>query len=195
MSYKTINFLHFISVSPMIKIDLTNFKDRLKEERCKIIDIGGGGAGTIARLLNSPDLSVVDISWKELEGVKKKAPHPTYMLGDIYNLPFEDKTFDYATSFFTLMFLKEKKRAFSEIKRVLKKGGSFYIWDTDVPLSLIFVARLAVHIEDETITTTYCIKGRGHAQSCSNLCNALLELGYKIEKIENYDSIFLEAIS
>ena len=45
--------------------------------------------------------------------------------GDVSNLPFEDETFDILVSMNGIHAFPNKKQAFSEIFRVLKKGGIF----------------------------------------------------------------------
>jgi SAM-dependent methyltransferase len=46
-------------------------------------------------------------------------------------LPFQDETFDAVVCQFGAMFFPDKPKAFSEARRVLKKGGSyiFNVWD------------------------------------------------------------------
>jgi ubiquinone/menaquinone biosynthesis C-methylase UbiE len=47
-----------------------------------------------------------------------------FKVADIFNLPFEDETFDHVFVCFVLEHLSEPIRALAELKRVLKKGGS-----------------------------------------------------------------------
>jgi ubiquinone/menaquinone biosynthesis C-methylase UbiE len=50
---------------------------------------------------------------------------------DAMALPFQDETFDAVVCQFGAMFFPDKPKAFSEARRVLKKGGSyiFNVWD------------------------------------------------------------------
>jgi len=45
------------------------------------------------------------------------------VLGDVYNMPFEDETFDYAISTAVLEHLEEPQKAINQTCRILKKGG------------------------------------------------------------------------
>ena len=50
---------------------------------------------------------------------------------DAMSLPFEDETFDAVVCQFGAMFFPDKPKAFSEARRVLKRGGSYImsVWD------------------------------------------------------------------
>ena len=50
---------------------------------------------------------------------------------DALNLPFEDETFDAVVCQFGAMFFPDRIKGYSEARRVLRKGGSFYfnVWD------------------------------------------------------------------
>jgi SAM-dependent methyltransferase len=50
---------------------------------------------------------------------------------DIFNLPFDDETFDSVVICFVLEHLKESLKALSEVKRTLKKGGSLIVIEGD----------------------------------------------------------------
>jgi SAM-dependent methyltransferase len=55
----------------------------------------------------------------------------TWQQADAMNLPFEDSTFDAVVCQFGAMFFPDRHRAFSEMHRVLRPGGSvlFNVWD------------------------------------------------------------------
>jgi SAM-dependent methyltransferase len=58
--------------------------------------------------------------------------HPvTWRQADAMQLPFEDQAFDAVVCQFGVMFLPDKARAFAEVRRVLKPGGTFFfnVWD------------------------------------------------------------------
>jgi arsenite methyltransferase len=59
-----------------------------------------------------------------------------FVLGDIENLPFEDATFHAVMSNCVINHARSKRRAYTEIQRVLKPGGRFVISDavTKMPL-------------------------------------------------------------
>lgn len=92
-----------------------------------ILDIGGGGRGIIGELKGERVIAI-DISKRELE----EAPAgPLKVVMDATDLKFVDNSFNTATSFFTLMYIKDSdhEKVFEEVFRVLAPGGSFMIWD------------------------------------------------------------------
>jgi len=96
-----------------------------------ILDIGGGGGGIIG-LLAGERVIAIDRLKEELE----EAPaDPLKIVMDARELQFLDGTFQTATSFFTLMYVKaeDHRRVFEEVFRVLAPGGRFLIWDAVLP--------------------------------------------------------------
>jgi ubiquinone/menaquinone biosynthesis C-methylase UbiE len=92
-----------------------------------VLAIGGGGEGTIGRLKGSQVIAI-DISEREL----REAPTgPLKIIMDARELRFLDETFNTATSFFTLMYIKggDHVKVMGEVFRVLKPGGKFLVWD------------------------------------------------------------------
>ena len=121
----------------------------------RILDIGGGGEGVIARH-SCNAVVAIDIHKEELE----EAPDICLkIVMDACNLMFLDSSFETITCFFSLMYMSEKEvRAFlKEAKRVLKQNGALWIWDIEIPPETdtnIFVAQLKIKISDDSIVTT-----------------------------------------
>ncbi|MFC2082041.1 class I SAM-dependent methyltransferase, partial [Candidatus Bipolaricaulota bacterium] len=102
----------------------------------------------------------VDMSRRELE----EAPDgPLKVVADARDLPFLDRTFDTATAFYTLMYLKSRSdcaKVLSEVYRVLRREGRLLIWestvvrpeDTDKPGYVLF---LRVRVKGQEIHTGY----------------------------------------
>jgi ubiquinone/menaquinone biosynthesis C-methylase UbiE len=124
-----------------------------------ILDIGGGGEGIIG-ILKGKKVVAIDPQKKELE---EAADGPLKIIMDARDLQFLDDTFDTATAFFSLMYIKSRtdcQKVFGEILRVLKVGGQFLIWDMSIPQRLdderdIFVLPLLVKIGSKEIETGY----------------------------------------
>lgn len=101
-----------------------------KELDGEILDVGGGGEGTIGRLYGS-QVTAIDNRQEELDeapdGYKK-------MLMDRTDLLFDDGSFDHVTFFYSLMFMsqREQEQAIQEAARVLKHGGELHIWGCDI---------------------------------------------------------------
>jgi SAM-dependent methyltransferase len=123
-----------------------------------ILDIGGGGEGIIGRL-KGEQVIAIDPSKRELEGA---AAGPLKIVMDATDLQFLDCSFSTATSFFTLMYMREPdhQKAFSEVFRVLQPDGRFFIWDAIFPPRLdpqkdVAVVSLLVKLPDEEISAGY----------------------------------------
>ena len=122
-----------------------------------ILDIGGG-EGIIGRL-KPAQVVAIDLSKEEL----RDAPAgPLKIIMDATDLKFLDGSLKTATSFFTLMFMKEEQqpKAMSEIFRVLAPGGHFMVWDVIIPDRVdpkrdVFVVPLLVKLPREEVTTGY----------------------------------------
>ncbi len=99
-----------------------------------ILDIGGGGEGIIGQMKPSQTIAV-DLSKRELE----EAPAgPLKIVMDATDLKFLDNTFDTATAFFSLMYMRPEvqRRVFAEVFRVLRREGRWLIWDAVIPVAL-----------------------------------------------------------
>ena len=92
-----------------------------KQKQLKILDAGCGPGAALVYLAKFGDVIGVDVSDEALKFAKKRGK---VVKGDIANLPFEDETFDVVTCL-DVLYHKwvNTKKAFHEIKRVLKKGG------------------------------------------------------------------------
>ena len=101
-----------------------------------IIEIGCGGGANIARLLKlCPSGSVTGVDYADLS-VKVssetnrediEAGKVSVLKENVMSLSFGDGSFDTATAFETIYFWPDIKKAFSEVHRVLKKDGVFFI--------------------------------------------------------------------
>lgn len=96
----------------------------------KILDIAFGGGRTTKRLLEiSSDYTGVDYTPEFVEVVRRKFPAARVLCCDARDLsPFKDETFDFVMfSFNSIDYVphEDRLRALSEIRRVLKTGGSF----------------------------------------------------------------------
>ena len=97
-----------------------------------ILDIGGGGEGTIGRV-KGQQVVAIDLSQRELE----EAPGEPLLkiVMDARELKFLDRTFATATVFFTFMYINpaDHPKVLAEIHRVLRPGGRLLVWDVIFP--------------------------------------------------------------
>src|SRR5215470_4876390 len=115
----------------------------------RILDCGcGPGSITVGLAQWAPDGQTVgvDIGAEQLEGARVLArdlgvANVTFRHGDIFDLPFEDDSFDVVFSQTVLYHIPDPQKALVEIKRVLRPGGlaalrdainaSIMIWPDD----------------------------------------------------------------
>lgn len=104
-------------------------------ESGKLLDLCAGTNSLGLEMLNkfpSLDITAIDYSQEMQLTGKKRAEHRgvriNSVVNDIHNLPFKDNTFDTVTIEAATRHLIIKK-AFSEVLRVLKPGGTFYHCD------------------------------------------------------------------
>ncbi|MDZ7814493.1 MAG: class I SAM-dependent methyltransferase [Planctomycetota bacterium] len=84
-----------------------------------------------------PDVSCtgIDISETMLDIARKKVPGANILKADATDMPFGDSSFDVVTSCFVYRNLSDRKKAVSEMYRVLKPGGRVMLLDTFAPRS------------------------------------------------------------
>ena len=106
------------------------------EQFDKILDIGCGGGGNIARMLKRVtkgavmgiDFSTVSVGITlkvNAKAVKEGRCQVTE--GNVANLPFDEGLFDMVTAFETIYFWPDIEHCFNEVKKVLKPRGRFVI--------------------------------------------------------------------
>lgn len=131
----------------------------LANTRCvRLLDIGYGGGIFFPELSRlSDELYGVDIhggSGKVDEMLKKEKIKATLLRGDVTSLPFQDGYFDIAVCISVLEFVKDLDKAFGEIARVLKPGGTAIIGFpvlnliTDAAFLIIGINPKGVHASD-----------------------------------------------
>jgi len=96
-----------------------------------VLDIGGGGEGIIGRLKGKQAVAI-DIRKGELDEI---LAGPQKVVMDARQLAFPDGSFQTATAFFSMMYLKTRgdhQQVISEAWRVLKPGAHLHLWDVDL---------------------------------------------------------------
>ena len=154
-----------------------------KELDGNILDIGGGGEGVIGQIYGKQVIAI-DNRQDELDGTPGECKK---LLMDATDLQFKTASFDHVTSFFTLMYMDRdaQKQAVNEAVRVLRAGGRFHIWDTNIESAYPepFVVDLDIDASGKHIYTTYGI-GKLEEQN----------MGFFIELCEAADMRLLEKV-
>lgn len=101
----------------------------------RILDVGCGGGATIRDLLERIPESRIDgidysgesVALSRELNQKDLGTRVEIKEGSVDSLPYADGTFDLVSAVETVYFWKNPGKAFSEIARVLKQGGTFAI--------------------------------------------------------------------
>ncbi len=99
--------------------------------RGNCLEIGCGNGVTTQEILKRFDVSVtaIDIDEEEIEMAKKRLKEVKLVQADAMALPFENSSFDCVIELSTFHHVKDYQKALREVYRVLKKGGSFFMFD------------------------------------------------------------------
>ena len=159
--------------------------DEMKANR--VLEIGcGKGFNSVYLANRKPEVEFlgIDVTDKHLTIANKKSLHLENLVfnyGDFHKLEFKDSSFDIIFALESLCYANDKKKALSEIYRVLKKGGKFILYDgfKKVPLEGISDNRLI-----DAIILTEKSMGVNHFDSVENWNNIANSVGFKI-KINN----------
>ncbi|HEX6487712.1 MAG TPA: methyltransferase domain-containing protein [Candidatus Dormibacteraeota bacterium] len=107
----------------------------------RLLDCGcGPGSITVglAEAVAPGDVVGLDIEPRQLEtarvyAAERGAANLTFELGSVYELPFDDATFDAAVAHFVIEHVSDPLRALRELRRVLKPGGVLAVKDPYYP--------------------------------------------------------------
>lgn len=159
----------------------------------KILDVGCGDGFYLYLLsqLGNFDLTGIDSDAKAIANAKKQVGKRTvtYVVGDIYHMPFVDGTFTKIVLSEVLEHLPDDRKGLLEIKRVLKKGGIIcatvphwnypFFWD---PLNYLLQRIFKTHVKSgfwagvwnfhERLYRTYELK------------ELFIDAGFKIERFD-----------
>ena len=157
-----------------------------------ILDIGGGGEGIIG-MLNGKQVVAID---KRIDELQETSNDGLRVVMDAIDLTFVPSLFDAATSFFSLMYIKNEKhlRVFEEIHRVLKVGGKFLIWDVRIPPKHvdkpIFAVLLEILLPNEKVNTGYGIGWDKREQDLQHFKELAEKSNFRVVDEWSRDQIF-----
>ena len=168
-----------------IESDLQEIVLRKRYINGSVLDIGGGGEGVMG-LLYGKKMVAIDNRAQELEETRNEA---VKIVMDACELKFLNETFEMATFFYSLMYMDiaSKEKALQEAARVLKTGGLFEIWDTELPAPFsqkkaVYIANVSVNVNGRIIKTGYGVNIEDKRQTLESICLLAEKSGLTIKK-------------
>ena len=101
----------------------------------QVLDIGSGIGGTIRHIVAryGADVTGLDLTPEFVDTARRLTElvglSAEFQVGSALEMPFDTKQFDIATLMHVGMNLPDKPKLFAEVKRVLRPGGQFAIFD------------------------------------------------------------------
>ena len=123
----------------------------------KLLDVGCGAGIHIKHYLKKGAKCLgMDLSKTMIELAKKNCPDVDFKTGSVVKLPYQNSSFDIVTASLVIDYVKDLNKAFSEVRRVLKKGGLFFYSDNS-PIQMAreiredkrFIYNIVGHIKDK----------------------------------------------
>jgi len=158
-----------------------------------IIDLGGGGEGLVSRI-EGARVCAVDIRMDEIREARIHNPPSNWFACDGSQLCFHSSTFDAATLWFSLGYMKEwdtKKGVLREVYRVLNHGGIISIKAITIDCEeerLVF--RADYTLPDGTLSRTgYGLKGQQN-QTIETVAKLVCEVGFQLVQCHDYGHWF-----
>ena len=127
-----------------------------------ILEVGcgrGAGARLIHRAFKPSQLHILDLDIKMIQGAKRYLSRATtnsmaMLVGDSINLPFKSDALDALFGFGFLHHVPNWREALSEITRVLKSNGVYYMEELYPSLYQNFITkRILLHPEHDRFTS------------------------------------------
>jgi len=175
----------WLSRKPMVKV-------APKKPEGFVVDIGAGGEGVIAKTCGRQTVGV-DISRREIDEARSRGSLAQWVVCDACSMPFRNDSFNVATFFFSLMYIKTpKKRAvLVETKRVLKSDGRLYLWDAVIhERPDLYVVFVEISLPSgERIFTGYGVRGKEKEQNLELINSLALEAGFKASNAESHKNL------
>ena len=169
----------------------------------KVLDVGSGpGSITLDLAKNyltkggsvigvEPTQELIDTANKLKESTEPQLDNVKFQLGSIYELPFEDNTFDLVHSHQVVIHLQDPIKGLQELARVTKPGGYVAVKDADLD-------SIITSPEKYPILKEYYVQKAKNATSTDRkagrrLREKAIKAGYKPENISTSQSYWLLA--
>ena len=146
---------------------------------------GGGGASELAASKGA-QVTGIDASENLIEIAHRRVPNGRFVVGDLEELPFDDRAYDVVSASNSMQFVGDKSKALAEVKRVKTEEGKFVIgmWaeNEKCDMSAVFKAVMDVaqapHSPEPSLTER------------DNLIALLESKGLKIVEVHEVECVF-----
>ena len=151
---------------------------------------GSGGGGSIIGI--EPTQELIDIANENKSKLVPELTNISFQIGSIYELPFDDDSFDLVHAHQVIIHLQNPIEALKELKRVTKPGGFICIRDADLESSIVSPVE-----KYESLREFYVIKAKNaistDTKAGRKLRNKALEAGYESKNLKTFSSSWLLA--
>lgn len=171
--------------SPIQEIKL----DSLPEDGL-VLDIGGGGEGLVSRI-GRERVCAVDYRMSEILEARIHDPPANWFLSDATHLPFRQKSFDVATLWFSLGYMREwstKEHALAQVFDSLRPDGVLSILASRIDCrEERFVFNALFTLPDGVVSKVgYGVQGN-QGQTLDRLCSLIRRVGFEDLQIQDHD--------
>ncbi len=158
-----------------------------------ILDVGGGGEGLVSRI-EGVRVCAIDIRMDEIREARIHDPPSNWFVGDGRVLCFRDASFQVATLWFSLGYMRDwetKRQVMKEVQRVLKPEGVMSIMASKIVCKEDrFLFRVVYTLPDGTISQTgYGVRGK-QDQTLESASRLLEDVGFRLERTQEHEHWF-----
>lgn len=158
-----------------------------------ILDVGGGGEGLVSRI-EGARVCAIDIRIDEIREARIHGPPSNWFVGDGSALCFRDSSFQVATLWFSLGYMRDwetKRQVMKEVQRVLKPEGVVSIMASKIVCKEDrFLFRVLYTLPDGTISNTgYGVRGKQN-QTLESVSRLLEDMGFGLERTQEHEHWF-----
>jgi SAM-dependent methyltransferase len=148
----------------------------------RVLDLGCGEGATLCHLGEPAGATGLDLFPEKIAFAKERLPRCRFVVGSVYELPFEDGAFDHVLVRDVIHHLDEPARLVDEVARVLLRGGRLDVLEPCRYNPLIFAHALAVRAE------------RGELRSTPRFLKALLGTRFDVSLVETFQGLPLHRL-
>ena len=158
-----------------------------------ILDVGGGGEGLVSRI-EGARVCAIDIRMDEIREARIHDPPSNWFVGDGGALCFRNSSFQVATLWFSLGYMRDweiKHKVMKEVQRVLKQDGVVSIMASKIVCKEDrFLFRVVYTLPDGTISQTgYGVRGK-QDQTLESISRLLEDIGFRLERAQEHEHWF-----